>query len=239
MMQIGKHRIKNHMSMEYNFTGIRMLNSALIPVDWKLSIDLVAVYKKGKLSAEELEFNATVAYQKLFFWLETNLPNIVAVDVTNEDDLYIANLSANIMLYCPVSPYDDVIVQLIHSKLNVLADSDLVVGEVRIKASDMTVQYSFDIDGSGYSLPTTTSDYYTEGIAKDELPWWMRNDGFSFEFIRPEDTELTDEEIFKDLVDPMTEFYRFVEDAATESTIGSVREPAPIVQVEKWKPKKV
>ena len=239
MMQVGKHRIKNHMSMEYAFTGIRVLDSALIPVDWKISIDLVAIGKKQKLSIEELEFNATIAYQKLFFWLETNLPNIIAVDVTNEDDLYIANLSANIMMYCPVSPYDDVIVQLIHSKLSALATSDLLVGEIRIKASDMTVQYSFDIDSTGYDLPTTTEEYYIDGNAKDVLPWWMRNDGFSFEFTRPAETDLTDEEIFKDLVDPMTEFYKFIEEASTESTIGSVREPAPIVQVEKWKPKKV
>jgi len=238
MMQIGKHRIKNHMSMEYDFTGIRILNGSLIPVDWHISIDLVAMDKKGKLSVEDLEYNATIIYQKLFFWLDTNLPNVVAVDVNNQEDLYIANLSSNIMLYCPAPPYDDVIVQLLHSKLSALADNILLVGDIRIKASDMTVCYSYDIPENGYNLPTTTAEYYTESKTRDEKPWWMRKDGFSFEFVRPDNTDITDEELYGDIVDPLTEFDRFIEDATAENTIGA-KEPARIVQVEKWKPKKI
>lgn len=239
MMTIGKHRIKNHMSMEYDFAGIRILSGALIPVDWHLSIDLVALDKKGKSTIEETEYNASLTYQKLFFWLETNLPNVIMVDVSNDEDLYIANLSANIMLYSPIMPYDDVIVQLLHSKLTVLAEGHLLVGEIRIKASDMSVQYSFSPDETGYSMPSTTEEYYIEGKTRDEKPWWLRNDGFSFEFVRPDETDITDEELYKDIVDPMTEFYRIIEDATSEQTIGTVREPAQIVKVEKWKPKKV
>ena len=235
MMQVGKHRIKNHMSMEYSFTGIRILSGSLIPVDWHISIDMVALDKKGKGKADA-EYNATVAYQKLFFWLETNLPGIIAVDVEDEDDLYIANLSSNIMLYCPAEPYDDVIVQLLHSKMSALSNGNLLIGEVRIKGSDMSVQYSFEPDEGGYNFPTTTAEYYTEGTARDEKPWWMRDDGFSFEFIRPDDIELSDEELFKDIVDPMDEFNKVINEM--DINIG-IKEPARIVQVEKWKPKKV
>ena len=236
MMHVGKHRIKGHMSMEYDFTGIRILEGTLIPVDWHISVDLVAMDKKGKL--REAEINATTAYQKLFFWLETNLPGIIAVDVTNEDDLYIANLSSNIMLYSPTEPYDDIIVQLLHAKLTKLANNDLLVGEIRIKGSDMSVQYSYDVGEQGYNLPVTTEEYYTEGAARDVEPWWFRNDGFSFEFIKPEDTLLSDEELYKDIVDPLDEFNKIMQEL-TDNAIGTVREPARIVQVEKWKPKKV
>jgi hypothetical protein len=234
MMTIGKQRIKNHMSMEYDFTGIRILSGSLIPVDWHISIDMVAIGKKGK-PTEDAEYTATVAYQKLFFWLETNLPGIVAVDVSNEDDLYLANLSSNIMLYCPAEPYDDIIVQLLHSKFTALADGSLLIGEVRVKGSDMSVQYSFEPDG-GYALPDKTANYYLEGVARDKEPWWMRNDGFSFEFIRPEDSEISDDELFKDIVDPLDEFNRVISEM--DSTLD-MREPARIVQIEKWKPKKV
>ncbi len=239
MMQIGKQRVKNHMTMIYNFTGIRLIEGSLVPVDWVLSIDLVALDKnKNKSTPEELEYNATVTYQKLFFWLDTNLPNVIIVDVNNDGDLYMANLSSNIMMYSPEIPYDDVIVQLIHAKLDTLADGHLFVGEIRIKASDMTVQYSFSYGENGYSMPGTTAEYYTEGKARDTIPWWFRDDGFSFEFIRPEETNLTDEELYKDIIDPIVEFYKIIEEE-TESTIGAPREPARIVQVEKWKPKKV
>ena len=235
MMVIGKHKVKNHMSMEYTFTGIRILSGSLIPVDWNVSIDMVAVEKKGR-SKDDAEYNAVIAYQKLFFWLETNLPGIVAVDVSDEDDLYIANLSSNIMLYCPTEPYDDVIVQLLHSKLSTLAGAHLLIGEVRLKGSDMSVQYSFEPSETGYNLPSTTTEYYTEGKARDAEPWWIRDDGFSFEFIRPAETELSDEELFKDIVDPLDEFNKVVTEM--DVSIG-VKEPARIVQVEKWKPKKV
>ena len=237
MITIGKHRIKNHMTLEYDFSGIRILNSGLIPADWHLSVDLVAIDKKGK-SSDDVEFNATLAYQKLFFWLDTNLPDILMVNVSNEDDLYIANLSSNIMLYCPDEPYDDLIAELLHSKLVALADGSILVGELRIKATDMSVKYTFDCQDTEYDLPATTEEYYTEGKARDTNPWWARNDGFCFEFIRPDDATISDEELYKDIVDPMEEFDRLVNEAADKYG-NSIREPARIVQVERWRPKKV
>jgi hypothetical protein len=237
MMIVGKHRIKNHMSLEYNFTGIRILSGCLIPVDWHVSVDLVALDRKNKLK-DDAELNASITYQKLFFWMDTNLPGIVAVDVTDEDDLYLANLSSNIMMYCPAEPYDDVIARLLHSKLSALSEENLIVGEIRIKGSDMSVQYSYDVDITGYDLPSSTADYYTEGAARDSKPWWARNDGFSFEFIKPLDTGMSDEDLFKDIVDPLDEFTKAMSEVS-DNNINAYKEPARIVQVEKWKPKKV
>lgn len=238
MMTIGRHRVRSHMSMEYDFSGIRLLEGSLVPVDWHISIDLVALDKKGSKSHDEAELNANMAYQRLYFWLEANLPNIVAVDVSNQDDLYIANLVSNIMLYCPAEPFDDVIAQLLHCKLSALADGHLLVGELRIKASDMTVQYSFEPGEFGYNLPETTEEYYTESKTKDAEPWWLRNDGFSFEFVRPDDLEIPEEEFYKEIIDPLVEFEKVIQDMA-DRAIGVTKEPARIVQVEKWKPKKV
>jgi hypothetical protein len=236
MMKRGKHVIKSYMTMEYEFTGLRIQEGYLTPVDWVLSVDLIAHGKKGK-AKEDLEYSAGITYQKLYFWLDTNLPNIMLVDVGNEDDLYIANLSSNIMMYCPGNPSDDLVVQLLHSKLIALAGDELDVGEIRLKGSDTSLQYTFDCTDDECALPVSTAEYYTEGTARDETPWWFRNDGFCFEFIRPADAEISDEELFKDIADPMDEFNRIVADV--DSNVGLVREPARIVQVEKWKPKKV
>ena len=236
-MVVGKHRIKNHMTLEYDFSGIRLLNNSLVPADWHLSVNLVAIDKKSK-SMQDAEFNATMAYQKLYFWIDTNLPNIIMVNVNNEDDLYIANLSSNIMLYCPEEPFDDIIAKLLHSKLTTLADGKLLVGEIKLKASDISVKYTFDCSDEGYNLPLLTADYYREGKARDITPWWQRNDGFCFEFIRPIDSTESDEELFKDIIDPMDEFDSVVRDA-TDKYSGVAREPARIVQVERWKPKKI
>lgn len=238
MMKRGKHIIRNYMTLSYDFTGIRLQDSNLTPVDWQLKVNLVAHKKRG-VSEEELEYKTSALYQRLYFWLDTNLPNIIAVDVESEPDLYIANLSSNIMMYCPGNPGDDLIIQLLHSKLTALTSGELVVGEIKLTGSDTTLEYTFDCEDGDYGLPTETKEYYTEGTARDEIPWWSRNDGFCFEFIRPEKSEdVTDEELFGNIQDPMLEFEKLISEIS-EGQIGVMREPARIVQVEKWKPKKV
>ena len=237
MMKRGKQVIRSYMTLEYEFTGIRLQDGFLTPVDWMLTINLIAPIKRSK-SKTEAEYKAGVIYQKLYFWLDTNLPGIIFVDVNNESDLYIANLSSNITMYCPGNPSDDMIVQLLHSKLSKLSGIELEVGEIQLKGSDTSLQYTFDCPESDYSMPSTTAEYYTEGSARDQIPWWSRNDGFCFEFIRPIDTEVPDEELFRNIIDPMNDFERIVNEMR-DSHVGIVREPARIVQVEKWKPRKV
>lgn len=236
MMIFGKQRIKSHMTLEYSFSGIRILNGALIPVDWQIKIDIAALDKKGK-DKDDVEFDASITFQRIFFWLETNLPNIVMVNVSNAEDLFIANLSSNIMMYCPDAPHDDLLAQLIHSKVSVLAGDDLLIGNIVINGSDVSVSYTFDPSDTGYTIPITTADYYKEGKVRDETPWWIRDDGFSFEFVRPIDETITDEEFFKDIVDPMIEFDKIIKEASDK--VGNMGEPARIVQVDKWKPKKI
>jgi hypothetical protein len=236
MMTHGKSIIRNYMTMNFQFAGTRLQDGYLTPVDWDLSVNLIVSVKKSKLK-EDAEYRASITYQKLYFWLEANLQGIVFVDVGSEDDLYIANLSSNITVYCPGNPGDDMIIRLIHAKLSTLAGNDMTVGELKLKGSDTSLQYTYDCPTGEYELPETT-DYITIGKCRDAIPWWNRNDGFCFEFVKPEDTEETDEEIFKDIIDPMTEFERTV--AEMENTrIGMVKEPAKIVQVEKWKPRKI
>lgn len=237
MMRCGKHVIRSYMALIYDFSGIRIQDGSLIPVDWKIEISLIVTDRKGKTS-EELEYLAGITYQKLHFWLDTNMPHIVMVDVNKEDDLYIANLSSNVMMYCPGNPSDDLIVQLLHSKLSILAGDNLMIGEIKIRGNDTSLQFIFDSPDKKYLMPETTGEYFKEGKARDELPWWSRDDGFCFEFIRPEEIEISEEEYFQDIVDPMSEFEKIMADVANHQC-GLSKEPARIVQVEKWKPKTV
>jgi len=237
MMKRGKNIIRNYMTLSYEFTGIRIQEGYLTPVDWELSVNLIVSAKQSK-TKEDIEYRASVIYQKLYFWLDTNLPSIALVDVENEDDLYLANLSSNIMMYCPGNPGDDLIIRLLHSKLTTLAGNDMQIGEIRLKASDTSLQYTYDCPEGEYDLPLSTTEYYTEGTCRDSEPWWTRNDGFCFEFVKPAESEATDEEVFAGITDPMDEFEKAVAEMS-DTHICMVREPARIVQVEKWKPKKV
>lgn len=241
MIKRGRHNINNHMTLSFDFSGIRIQEGQLTPVDWALSIDLVATMKKNE-TKDSVEDLAGFTYQKIYFWLDTNLTDVVIVDVGNEDDLYIANLSSNIMMYCPGNPGDDTIIKLLHSKISKLAGKGLVVGGMRLKGSDTSLEYTFDCHDGNYELPSTVPEYYTESTTRDEVPWWLRDDGFCFEFARPVAEEGTppipDEELFKDISDPMDDFRRVMSKVA-DIHIGMTREPAKIIQVERWKPKKV
>jgi len=239
MMKRGRSIIKSYMTLEYEFTGIRVQDCFLTPVDWKLTVNLIAPVKRGRSKESQEEKLATI-YQKLYFWLDTNLPNIIIVDVTESPDLFMANLAANIMMYCPGSANDDTVIQLLHSKLTSLAGKELVVGEIQLKGSDGTLQYTYDCPEGDYTLPSTTEEYFEKGQTRDKIPWWKRNDGFCFEFIRPTTTKLTDEELFKGIIDPMDEFERVMSEVVEEEPKHEEKkEPAKIVQVEKWIPKKV
>lgn len=236
-MKKHKQSITSYMVLEYPFSGVRLQDKEIVPVDWHLTISLVAVGRKNQ-SREEVEHQASIAYQKIYFWLDVNLQNILVVDATSPEDLYIANLTANVMLYCPDVASDDTMIQLLHSKITVLAGADLLVGDIHIKGSDTSLQYVYDCPEEGYNLPATASEYIINGIPRDELPWWSRNDGFSFEFVKPADTLLTDEEIYKDIIDPMLEFDEMLRQSE-DKAVTIAREPAKIVKIDVWSPKKV
>lgn len=226
------------MTLNYNFSGIRLQDGMLTPVDWAFEVDLVALGKKNSNpeDIELLEEKATVAYQKIYFWLDTNLPNILAVNVNDRTDIYIANLLANVMLYSPATPSDDILVQLLHAKISSLVEQDLLVGQMRLKGSDTALQYTYDCGDEGYLLPSATSEYFPEIEVRDSVPWWFRDDGFCVEFIKPPENP-DDEDPYSYVVDPMDEFYRIIQELSDQGT--AIKEPAKILQVEKWKPKKI
>lgn len=222
------------MSLNYSFAGIRLQDSQMTPVDWDIKVDLVSTEKAGK-TYEEIYHLASVAYQKICFWLDTNLPSILICNAVNNDDLYIANLSANIMMYCPGNPTDDLIAQLLHAKLSTLSGEDLSLREITIKASDTSLSYTFDTPTGKYALPKKVPDYISTLKSRDETPWWYRDDGFSFEFILPENQEVQPG-LLDSILDPMTEFYEMINET-TEAPKHKNTEPAKIVKVEKWRPK--
>lgn len=240
MMSVGKTKIRNHMTLEYEFTGMRLQDGCLTPVDWQLKVNLIAPRIASKKSKEEMELASGITYNRMYFWLETNLVNVILVDVTNEDDLYLANLSTNITLFSPGDVNDDLVIQMLHAKLSALAGDTMIVGEMTLKGSDTSVVYTFDSPDKNYELPNAVKEYVGKE-ARDKEPWWFRDDGFCFEFIKPisaEGEEIVSDNIFDDIIDPMSEFERMIKEA-TDSYIGIIKEPARIVQVEKWKPKTV
>jgi hypothetical protein len=236
MITIGKTQVEKYMTLMYNFAGTRIFNSTLIPVNWELKIKLVALGKKN-MPPEKQEELANTAYKRIYFWLDTNLPNIIMVNSENDDDMLIANIASNMMMYIPGEPSDDLIIQLLHAKLNSIANDNMYIGEIELKGSDTTAAFSFECSDKEYDLPHTISEY-VNGTSYFEIPWWFRNDGHCYEFIKNSDENFTFEELYGKITDPMEEFDKAVSNI--DLYLEPIeKEPAKIIKIEKWVPRKV
>jgi hypothetical protein len=230
---------RNCLTLNYDFTGLRVRDALFIPVKWNLTIDFNIIaknnYLKKEYSPEELKRGFNINNQRLYYFLDVNLPNAMLVDATVEEDVDLANMSSNMMVYFPGEVNDFTFAKLLHSKLSILSEDIFEVGQISIKADDTFLQYTYNHEGDDYDLPMLTEDYCKFGKMRDKSCWWARNDGFCFEFLRPDDTKLTDEELYGNIIDPLSEF----EDLILDENDNNIKEPAKIVQIEKWKPKKI
>jgi len=237
MKKVNKNDIKSFMTLNYEFSGTRVMEKYLISAEWTLKVNLVAVDFGSKKTVKEMQAASSIAYQKIHFWLESCLPDIIMVSTQNPVGMDIVSKVDNIMMHCPDEPTDDLIVRMIHSKLSTIASDSILIKEVFLESNDNPASYTFSLTDVGYDLPAKVSDF-TDLSSLHETPWWERYDGFSFEFLSPPNSDIPPEEIFKDVSDPLQEF----EDAVLMS-IGTITEvikdtkPAEIIQIEKWKPK--
>lgn len=230
MITVGKYRVKSYMNMKYEFSGIRIVDTELTPVQWEISVVLAQSQKK-RVSKDSIIQNTELAYQRLYFWLETNLSNVVVVSADNATGMAIASTVSNIMMVCPYEPYDELIAELLHHKFNILAKGNMVIGEITIKSNDTTSSFAFDCPDQEYTLPMTVEEYIP-AISLHKLPWWARDDGFCFEFLKPAAyADKTNEEYFGIITDPMDQLAIAMDELFTDD-----KYQAPIIQVDTWKP---
>lgn len=234
-MKIGTEDIKSFMTLNYKFQGIRILDDALIPTSWTLRANLVAAgYGKDRETLDLVQESGSIAYQKAYFWIDLMLPGIILTNVRNKFGLTIATSSSNTMMYCPSDPTDDLIIQLIHAKLTAITNQSLHIGEITLEGTDSSASYTFSLPKTGYTLPETVKEY-VDLPSLHRKPWWHRDDGFCFEFLKQRSNKEKIADIYGDVCDPLKEF----EEALMVTSTGVGREPAEIIQVERWKPKKV
>jgi len=233
-MKIGSKHINSYMGLKFEFAGVRILHEMLYSTRWSLEVNLVAVDCRKHKSTDAMQRQGNVAFQKLYFWLESVLPGVVLTNVNNPVSLSIAGSVENVMLFCPDEPTDDLFVRLLHSKLSAIAGDNLHIGEIKLNASDTTTTYTFCVDETGYHLPTTVKEYI-DLPSLYKKPWWVRDDGFSFEFLKKRGMKGKLTDLYAGLEDPLKEFEGLLVDGIPDL----ITEPAEIIQVEKWKPKQV
>jgi hypothetical protein len=241
MKKINKNDIKSFMTLNFDFAGTRIMEKYIFPVEWKLKVNLVAVDYGSDRTHKEMHTASGITYQKLHFWLESCLPDVVMLDSANEVGMLVVSKIDNIMMHCPGDPTDDLLVRLIHAKLSSIAGDNILIKEVYLESNDSSASYTFALTDIGYDLPATVKEYVNLR-SLHTTPWWARNDGFSFEFLAPAEGDIAPEEIFKNVSDPLQEFENallggFGMITEVMPTDAKDNKPAQIIQLDKWKPK--
>lgn len=219
------------MTVNYAFTGCRIFDDTIIPCDWTLSFNLM-----GKESPEETPERIV---ERIHFWLEIALDNLLMVNVGDECALDVADLLSNQVLYTPGAPTDDLLVRLFHAKLSAISSQGFSVEALTLSASDSNTSYTFHPDPQqGYNLPKTVLEYTGSKGVEDDA-WWHRNDGWTFDFLIPEDEGFDPKEWFAEITDPLIAFdevYDAVENGTVDEVIPTeTSEDGKIIKVDIWK----
>lgn len=230
--------ISSHfMTFNFKFRACRLQSTYITPVNFTVSVDIVIPDEKAK-TKEQVEKDSFTSLQKISYFFENILDNVIIADVLNLEDLEICNSLSNDVLFCPGSPSDDIIARLLHAKVIALSNNIFAVGKMVLSADD--TQYTFTLQPipNENILPKTTSEYLDGVSLQHSIPWWNRNDGFIYEIIIP-DNEDPSEAVDELPIDPFIQFNKFIDELMQESLVNTNSVPAKLVQVEKWKPKTV
>lgn len=227
-MTARKNHIRSYSIIDFNFSAIRIIDKDLIPVEFKLSVSFMPSQKK-RVSYTTMIETAEKAYQRINYWVENHLVDVIIVHSENSTGLSIAATSNNLMMISPYEPYDETVAELFHSKLSSLSNGDLLIGEIRLSSSDNNSTAVYECTDKLYRLPTKVSEYL-KAPTYHSVPWWARNDGYSFEFIKTDNISFDD--YFAEIIDPLDSFESVINDTGEEHL-------APVIKGEKWKPLKI
>lgn len=234
-MKILNENVNSFMTLKFDFHGIRIINTFLEPTSFSLYVNITSVIDpKSSAEFSAIQTEGAIAFQKLYFWLEAVLPGIVMIDCGDKLGFNFSAMVGNMMMHCPGEPLDDLLVRMLHSKMVAIVGKKLIIREVKLNGKDSMTSYTFVPNTHGYGLPKTVREYL-DLPSVFKTPWWTRSDGFCFEFVKGKNVKEKLSDIYGDITDPLVEF----EETLRRGTQEGAQPLAPIIELDKWKPKKL
>lgn len=220
--------------MTRKFSGIRIVDgeygNSFVPTSWVLTYEITPT----EPSEEGIINKGEIAYEKIKFWMDYILDNVILSRQDNEVAINLSYTANNSVVLTPYYPSDSHMVQLLHAKFQSIAGNDLDIGLITLQNLDSNTRCKFSTYDDNYSLPE--GDDYMENMYYD-TPWWFRNTMDFADFTQEDidnDPELAE---FVHGEDPLVEFERELLKSYSEH---SNREPktAEIIKMpKKWSPK--
>jgi hypothetical protein len=167
-----------------SFSGIRVIDSKLMPTKWTLKTDLI-------LQDELDDFDFNFILMKVKFWFEQLINNSVFFAMENEwaIESFLASDLENNTVLIPGDPTDDLLTMVFHSKLNALGEGKVIFGGLDLQ-SDTSSGLGFIFLGNGTSCLPTMTEWIGERTFFTN-PWWNRDDASAIDIFPMDDEDLT------------------------------------------------
>lgn len=175
------------------FKAIRVIDNRMVPTHWKL---LAEVLYNEVEEDEALTYDTEIkiAFAKIKFWLQHVLNGSLLISSDNEwaygafFDEDGRTTTGNNTVLLPSDPTDDLISEIIHSKMNAFGGDAIEFGIIELTSDDEN-GLSFMFTGHGESNLPEMKDWVGERAYFDK-PWWARDDASTFDIIPNDDADL-------------------------------------------------
>lgn len=175
------------------FKAIRVVDNRMIPTTWKINAEVL--YDDDYHDddpAYDIEIKTSIA--KIRYWLDNVVNGSVMFDAGNEwaaeaffDEEGRCSIGNGIMIM-PAPITDDLIAEIIHSKMNAFGGEYIQFGIIELTSDDKNgLSYMFTGMGE-FNLPDMES--WVGERAFFDKPWWARDDASTFDSIPDEDADL-------------------------------------------------
>lgn len=169
-MYFPSDEYRSCVSIPFKFNAVRIYGVSLHPTIFEISISCTVI--EDARTPAVVESKSEEGMQRLNFWMESILTDVVIVDVNSDLFTDLAGSVDNTVMYCPGPPTDHLLVELLHSKITSITAGMFDIHCVTIKSTDTHgIETSFrPIDG--YELPGV--GYIAEEVMHP-VPWWQRD----------------------------------------------------------------
>jgi hypothetical protein len=199
-----------------------------------MAAKIIARSPKEDENAEDYHVALMHAFNRISGWLECFLDDVNIVSSDLDMDMYKSLFMVpidNQIIQCPSHPGDDILAQLLHSKLNAIANGDIRIISVEVSGKDnkpiVTTSYMYESEDGEYDLPSQKE--FSGKNALHSEPWWKRYDCDTFDYVL-EKGEKRDELLEK--FDSKSFFEEMASAIYGEEKEADVIEPS-------WKPKSI
>jgi hypothetical protein len=184
--------------LNLEFKAIRIVENQMIPTHWKIQSELLYTDTSetdDEVLTNRIDLDIRASISKFRYWLDNIVHNCVIVGADNEwainsffDENGHLTLGNNIMIL-PGPPTDDLIAEVIHSKMNAMGNENIQFGVVELSSDDKN-GLSYIFTGMGeFNLPSM-EEWIGERAYFDK-PWWARDDASTFDTIPNSDDDLS------------------------------------------------